>query len=72
MLRNVIFLLFPLGSMVELAVANFRPDRKRLGDLWAGTMVVHGPAQIVDGKRVEPTVAEAKEAAAPKKHPLDD
>ena len=72
MLRNVIFLMFPIGSMVELAVVNFRPDRKRLGDLWAGTMVVYGPAQIVDGVRVEPTVVEAEEAAVPKKHPLDD
>ena len=72
MLRNAIFVLFPIGSMVELAVANFRPDRKRLGDLWAGTMVVHGPADIVDGERVEPTVAEAEAVAALKKHPLDD
>ena len=71
MLRNAIFLLFPLGSLIELAMANFRSDRKRLGDLWAGTMVVHGSAQIVDGVRVKEEVP-AEMAEAPKKHPLDD
>ena len=72
MLRNAIFLLFPLGSIVELAVANFRPDRRRLGDQWAGTMVVYGPAQIVDGVRVKEEVTAEEMEKPPKKHPLDD
>lgn len=72
MLRNAIFLLFPLGSMIELVMANFRSDRKRLGDLWAGTMVVYGPAQIVDGVRVKDDAESEKTDSAPKKHPLDD
>jgi uncharacterized RDD family membrane protein YckC len=72
MLRNAIFLFFPIGSIIELAVANFRPDRKRLGDQWAGTMVVYGPAQIVDGFRVPEKVSAEEKEKAPKKHPLDD
>ena len=72
MLRNVIFLLFPLGSVIELVVTNFRPDRRRFGDLWAGTMVVQGPANIVDGVRVKEEAQPDKPEEAPKKHPLDD
>ena len=72
MLRNVIFMLFPLGSVVELVVTNFRPDRRRFGDLWAGTMVVQGPANIVDGVRVKEEAQPDKPEEAPKKHPLDD
>ena len=72
MLRNVIFMLFPLGSVIELVVTNFRPDRRRFGDLWAGTMVVQGPANIVDGVRVKEEAQPDKPEEAPKKHPLDD
>ncbi len=72
MLRNVIYLLFPFGSLTELAVANFRADRKRLGDLWAGTMVVHGPANMIDGERVKEGSSSGRTEQAPKKHPLDD
>ena len=38
-LRNWIYL-FPLAGLVELAVASSRPDKRRLGDLIAGTVVV--------------------------------
>ena len=72
MLRNAIFLLFPIGSIIELAVANFRSDRKRLGDQWAGTMVVCGPAQIIDGVRVKEESSAEETEKAHKKHPLDD
>ena len=69
-LRNLIFLLFPIGSIVELAVANFRPDRKRLGDLWAGTMVVSESPASVEREAVARQADQIDQKV--EKHPLDD
>ena len=69
-LRNLVFLL-PIGPLVELAVASLRNDRRRIGDLIAGTVVVMGPPKWIDGAEVE--VASAAESAAiAVPHPLDD
>lgn len=69
--RNVLFLV-PLMPIVELVVASFRPDRKRLGDLLAGTTVVAGEPEFVNG--IENVVNESESEAEQfiKPHPLDD
>ena len=69
--RNALFL-FPLMAIVELAVASLRPDRKRLGDLLAGTTVVTGEADFVNGLENESKQPEAEEKEKPVPHPLDD
>ncbi len=71
-LRNLLFLI-PFLALVELLVASFRSDRRRLGDLLANTIVVQGPPASVDG--VEVVVAADpldRPSAPPSKHPLDD
>ena len=68
-LRNLPFLI-PFFSIVELATASIRPDSRRLGDLLAGTTVVTGPPDFIDGEPVEhPETTSPKPV---KKHPLDD
>lgn len=66
--RNILFLI-PFFPLVELAVASVRPDSRRLGDLMAGTTVVTGPPDFIDGVLVATEVAPVQEV---KKHPLDD
>ena len=69
--RNVLFLI-PLMAIVELAVASLRPDRKRLGDLIAGTTVVTGEPDFVDGLKNENKQPESEEEKTATPHPLDD
>ena len=69
--RNWLFLI-PLMPLVELAVASLRPDRKRLGDLWAGTTVVTGEPDFRNGIEIENKKAESDEAKVVAPHPLDD
>lgn len=67
--RNITFLI-PLFSIVELATASIRPDSRRLGDLLAGTIVVTGSPDFIDGEPVakpDPALSQPVE-----KHPLDD
>jgi hypothetical protein len=55
-----------------LAVASFRNDRRRLGDLLAFTMVVAGSPKTIDGIE-QPTMSELDPAKHPAiKHALDD
>lgn len=67
--RNLPFLI-PFFSIVELATASLRPDSRRLGDLMAGTIVVTGPPDFVDGEPVAPPEITTPQPV--KKHPLDD
>ena len=69
LVRNLPFLI-PFFSIVELATASLRPDSRRLGDLMAGTIVVTGPPDFVDGDPVERPEKNSPEPV--KKHPLDD
>ena len=69
--RNVLFLI-PLMPIVELAVASLRPDRKRLGDLMAGTTVVTGEPDFVNGIENEHKRPQAEEEKTATPHPLDD
>lgn len=68
-LRNFLFLI-PLALLIEVFVASIRSDRRRVGDLIAGTLVVKGPPKWVDGVEVEPQ--KANKEPAPARHPLDD
>lgn len=68
-LRNFVFLV-PLMPLIELAVASIRSDRRRIGDLIAGTVVVKGPYRWFDGEEVDRPVLE--QDVAPTRHPLDD
>lgn len=56
-LRNWIYLL-PFAGLVELAVASTRPDKRRLGDLVAGTVVVLNQPATMGGNDVEPNKPE--------------
>ena len=69
LVRNLTFLI-PFFSIVELATASIRPDSRRLGDLLAGTTVVTGPPDFIDGEPVE--LPETTSPEPVKKHPLDD
>ena len=69
LVRNLTFLI-PFFSIVELATASIRPDSRRLGDLMAGTTVVTGPPDFIDGEPVE--LPETTSPEPVKKHPLDD
>ena len=69
LVRNLTFLI-PFFSIVELATASIRPDSRRLGDLLAGTTVVTGPPDFIDGEPVE--LLETTSPEPVKKHPLDD
>ena len=70
-LRNLIFLI-PLSPLLELAVASFRPDGRRIGDLLADTTVVMGRPKWVNGQEVVlfPQESEIQSPSVP--HPLDD
>ncbi len=71
LVRNLVFI-FPFMAVIELATASFRADRRRLGDLIAGTLVVHGPPKMINGVQQE-VIAEPNAAeVAPVKHALDD
>lgn len=61
-------------ALVELAVASLRPDRKRLGDLMAGTTVVTGEPDFLNGVENEHKEQKlnAEKAKVAKPHPLDD
>jgi len=69
--RNFLYLI-PLMAFVELAVASLRSDRKRLGDLIAGTTVVIGKPDFVNGIENKHKQPEAEEIPTPVPHPLDD
>lgn len=72
--RNLIYLI-PFSSIVEIVVASVRDDRRRLGDLWAGTIVVQGePDRSQDGSvNQQANEKMVVEGVSPqKKHPLDD
>lgn len=69
LVRNLPFLI-PFFSIVELATASIRPDSRRLGDLLAGTTVVTGPPDFINGEPVE--LPETTSPEPVKKHPLDD
>jgi uncharacterized RDD family membrane protein YckC len=70
--RNLIFLIPPL-AFLELAAASFRSDRRRFGDLVAGTVVVQGgPKGSAGEKTTQEMKAEAERQSPPAKHPLDD
>lgn len=67
LVRNVP-LVIPGFAVVEFLVAMIRQDRRRLGDLLAGSIVVKGKPQFIDGVEVP---AEAVVVKEPTKHPLD-
>jgi len=62
--RNFVFV-FPFGPLIELCVAKFRTDGRRLGDLMVETQVVSGDPATIDGIPVPKILSE-------KKHALDD
>jgi uncharacterized RDD family membrane protein YckC len=67
LIRNILFVI-PLMALVELAVASFRSDRRRIGDLLANTIVVADPPDSIDGVEQVRKQAIVEE---PKVHPLD-
>ena len=69
--RNFVMLI-PLFPLVELFFASFRKDRRRMGDLLAGTIVVSGGPAFIEGV-AQPTESDLRsEEVKPAKHPLDD
>jgi uncharacterized RDD family membrane protein YckC len=71
LVRNLVFV-FPFMAVVELAAASFRADRRRIGDLIAGTFVVHGLPKSIDGVEQKILAYPDEAESAPVKHALDD
>jgi uncharacterized RDD family membrane protein YckC len=70
--RNFLYLI-PLMALVELAFASTRNDRRRIGDLIAGTIVVTGNPNQIDGvEQVPETSAVNLANQPPVRHALDD
>jgi hypothetical protein len=60
-------------ALVELAFASTRNDRRRIGDLIAGTIVVTGNPNQIDGVEQVPETSAANLANQPPvRHALDD
>jgi hypothetical protein len=60
-------------ALVELAFASTRNDRRRIGDLFAGTIVVTGKPNRIDGvEQISEDLAVNLANQPPVRHALDD